>query len=177
MQQLQLYTFLLVSSPIYRRVLLKLSGEALMGEQTYGIDPAVATQIAKDVAEISAHGSGVLLRSIVAAAIRAGARLFTSLQEAAQTQQSDVIIEGVECLSVCKRPCTIAFTDQNKWAYVYGDFTADDSAEQILACASLYATTADGLIPWKERPDALKKGVIARLPASLTSSCSPETQP
>ena len=77
---------------------------------------------------------------------------------------------------MCKRPCTIAFTDQNKWTYVYGDFTADDSAEQILACASLYATTADGLIPWKERPDALKKGVIARLPASLTSSCSPETQ-
>jgi predicted metal-binding protein len=108
--------------------------------------------------------------------IRAGARLFTSLQEAAQTHQSDVIIEGVECLSVCKRPCTIAFTDQNKWTYVYGDFTADDSAEQILACASLYAHAADGLIPWKERPDALKKGVIARLPASLTSSRSPETQ-
>ena len=52
---------------------------------------------------------------------RAGARLYKSLQEAAQTHQSDVIIEGVECLSVCKRPCTIAFTDQNKWTYVYGD--------------------------------------------------------
>ena len=108
--------------------------------------------------------------------IRAGARLFTSLQEAAQTHQSDVIIEGVECLSVCKRPCTIAFTDQNKWTYVYGDFSAENSAEKILECAMLYAHTADGLIPWKERPDPLKKGVIARLPASLTSSRSPETQ-
>jgi uridylate kinase len=37
-------------------VLLKLSGEALMGQQSYGIDPAVATQIAKDVAEIQAMG-------------------------------------------------------------------------------------------------------------------------
>ena len=108
--------------------------------------------------------------------IRAGARLFTSLQEAAQTHQSDVIIEGVECLSVCKRPCTIAFTDQNKWTYVYGDFSAENSAEKNLECAMLYAHTADGLIPWKERPDALKKGVIARLPASLNSSRSPETQ-
>ena len=108
--------------------------------------------------------------------IRAGARLFTSLQEAAQTHQSDVIIEGVECLSVCKRPCTIAFTDQNKWTYVYGDFSAENSAEKILEFAMLYAHTADGLIPWKERPDALKKGVIARLPASLNSSRSPETQ-
>jgi len=42
--------------PAYKRILLKLSGEALMGEQTYGIDPAVATQIAKDIAEIQAMG-------------------------------------------------------------------------------------------------------------------------
>jgi uridylate kinase len=43
-------------SPAYKRILLKLSGEALMGEQSYGIDPAVATQIAKDVAEIQSLG-------------------------------------------------------------------------------------------------------------------------
>jgi uridylate kinase len=42
--------------PAYKRILLKLSGEALMGEQSYGIDPAVATQIAKDVAEIQGLG-------------------------------------------------------------------------------------------------------------------------
>ncbi len=44
------------TAPAYKRVLLKLSGEALMGGQTYGIDPAVATQIAKDIAEIQAMG-------------------------------------------------------------------------------------------------------------------------
>ena len=42
--------------PAYKRVLLKLSGEALMGEQSYGIDPAVATQIARDVSEIQGMG-------------------------------------------------------------------------------------------------------------------------
>ena len=42
--------------PAYKRILLKLSGEALMGEQNYGIDPAVATQIAKDIAEIQGMG-------------------------------------------------------------------------------------------------------------------------
>src|SRR5476651_1367391 len=48
----------MASSPVpaYKRILLKLSGEALMGEQTYGIDPAVATQIAKDIAEIQGMG-------------------------------------------------------------------------------------------------------------------------
>jgi uridylate kinase len=47
-----------MSSPplAYKRILLKLSGEALMGEQTYGIDPIVATEIARDVAEIQSMG-------------------------------------------------------------------------------------------------------------------------
>src|ERR671913_2616514 len=51
------------SDPSYRRILLKLSGEALMGEQTYGIDPAVATRIAQDIAEIQALGvqTGVVI--------------------------------------------------------------------------------------------------------------------
>jgi uridylate kinase len=43
-------------APAYKRVLLKLSGEALMGSETYGIDPAVATQIARDVADIQSMG-------------------------------------------------------------------------------------------------------------------------
>jgi uridylate kinase len=43
-------------SPLYKRVLLKLSGEALMGEQQFGVDPAVATRIAKDVGEIQTLG-------------------------------------------------------------------------------------------------------------------------
>jgi uridylate kinase len=45
-----------MSEPAYKRVLLKLSGEALMGDQGYGIDPAVVTQIANEIAEIQAIG-------------------------------------------------------------------------------------------------------------------------
>jgi uridylate kinase len=44
------------SRPIYKRVLLKLSGEALMGEQQFGVDPIVATRIARDVGAIQALG-------------------------------------------------------------------------------------------------------------------------
>src|SRR4051794_34948951 len=43
-------------TPYYTRILLKLSGEALMGDQNYGIDPKVATRIADDVADIQALG-------------------------------------------------------------------------------------------------------------------------
>jgi uridylate kinase len=44
------------STPVYTRVLLKLSGEALMGDQQFGVDPAVATRIAKDVGELQSIG-------------------------------------------------------------------------------------------------------------------------
>jgi uridylate kinase len=42
--------------PVYKRALLKLSGEALMGDQQFGVDPAVATRIARDVGEIQGLG-------------------------------------------------------------------------------------------------------------------------
>ena len=40
----------------YRRVLLKLSGEALMGEAGYGIDPKVVDELADQVKEIVEDG-------------------------------------------------------------------------------------------------------------------------
>ena len=40
----------------YQRVLLKLSGEALMGDLGYGIDPEVVSGIAQEVAEVAATG-------------------------------------------------------------------------------------------------------------------------
>ena len=44
------------SSPLYKRVLLKASGEALMGDQGFGIDVAVADRIASDIADARKMG-------------------------------------------------------------------------------------------------------------------------
>lgn len=41
---------------LYRRVLLKLSGEALMGDLDYGIEPAVIQRIAAEIAEVQKMG-------------------------------------------------------------------------------------------------------------------------
>ena len=41
----------------YTRALLKLSGEALMGNQGYGIDPEIVQAIAEDVAKVVASGT------------------------------------------------------------------------------------------------------------------------
>ncbi|MGE5836873.1 MAG: UMP kinase [Acidobacteriota bacterium] len=62
--------------PAYSRVLLKLSGEALMGEQPFGIDPVVATQVAREIGEIQqlgvqvgvVIGGGNLFRGLAASA-------------------------------------------------------------------------------------------------------------
>ena len=46
----------MTSSPAYRRILLKLSGEALMGDQPFGIDAAVTEQIARELVDVQALG-------------------------------------------------------------------------------------------------------------------------
>jgi uridylate kinase len=45
-----------VAKPRYKRVLIKLSGEALMGEQGYGVDPRMADRIAQELQEVHQIG-------------------------------------------------------------------------------------------------------------------------
>ncbi len=47
--------------PVYKRVLLKLSGESLLGDQSFGIDVKAAQSIAQEVKELSALGVQVAI--------------------------------------------------------------------------------------------------------------------
>lgn len=47
--------------PVYRRVLLKLSGEALMGRRDYGLDPETVDRLAEEIANVHAKGVEVCL--------------------------------------------------------------------------------------------------------------------
>lgn len=49
----------------YKRILLKLSGEALMGETSFGIDPAIIKQIALEIQEL--HGEGAEMAIVLGA--------------------------------------------------------------------------------------------------------------
>ena len=44
------------SSPLYKRILVKLSGEALMGDLDYGIDPTVIKRIANELIQVKNLG-------------------------------------------------------------------------------------------------------------------------
>ena len=62
--------------PAYRRVLLKISGEALVGEQTFGIDVKVAHSVAEEVKQV--HNLGVEVAVVVG-----GGNIFRGLSKSA----------------------------------------------------------------------------------------------
>ena len=67
----------MASTPKYRRVLVKVSGEALMGSQSYGIDVAVCDRVAADVRDSVRDGTQVCL-------VIGGGNIFRGLSGAAK---------------------------------------------------------------------------------------------
>jgi predicted metal-binding protein len=96
----------------------------------------------------------------------AGQRMLAAISAAAaKAGLADRLIPtAVECLSVCKHPCTIAIAAPGKWTYVYGDIDPANDAASVVAGIERYANSVDGLVPWRERPERFRKGVIARTP-------------
>ncbi len=88
----------------------------------------------------------------------AGARLHAAIAE-----RSDVRVAPVACLSACNNGCAVALSAPGKWSYVYGRMTMDD-IDAIVEGASLYAASADGIVPWRERPTVFRKQSLARIP-------------
>ena len=64
-------------SPVYKRILLKLSGEALMGNQGFGVDPLMAVKVAEELKEV--HGLGVEMAIVIG-----GGNIFRGLKATAQ---------------------------------------------------------------------------------------------
>jgi predicted metal-binding protein len=76
----------------------------------------------------------------------------------------DVLVTPVECLAVCKRPSTVALVGSGKWTYLVGDLDTETHLEDIVESALAFQRSDNGIVPWKERPAAFRKGVVARIP-------------
>ncbi|MFG1382751.1 DUF1636 family protein [Xanthobacter sp. V3C-4] len=74
-----------------------------------------------------------------------------------------IAVQGVRCLANCKRSLSAAMVRRDGWTYVFGDLSAD-AAPDLIAGAALLASSSDGLMPWRGRPDSLKRGMVARIP-------------
>ena len=67
----------ILRTPLYRRILLKVSGEVLMGDAGYGVDMQTVDAVAQDVAEIVRHGVELCL-------VIGGGNIFRGLSTAAR---------------------------------------------------------------------------------------------
>ena len=76
-----------------------------------------------------------------------------------------VTLKAVECLSNCSSGCSVAVRGgPARWTYVYGNLMEAEHADIVLEGVTAYAATADGLVPWRTRPEHFRKNCIARIP-------------
>ena len=103
-----------------------------------------------------------------------GRDLFEAVSAAIDAKSDcGVAVKPVDCLAVCKRPCTVALSGEDKWTYVVGDLDPGVHVDDVINAALSYGAAANGIIPWKERPQSFRKGVISRVPPT---SFRPEEQ-
>lgn len=89
---------------------------------------------------------------------RAGARLSEALRAAGISHRRQ------ECLSACSRGCAVVFRGPGRWTYVQGALDPDRDMDALLAMIRAYADAPDGVVPWRARPEIIRKNTIARIP-------------
>ncbi len=92
---------------------------------------------------------------------RPGALLAEATERAAASAGVDV--RRLRCLANCTRGPSAALRCNGSWTYVFGGLDVDN-AQALVDGAKLLAGASDGILPWRGRPDILKRGLIARVP-------------
>jgi predicted metal-binding protein len=92
---------------------------------------------------------------------RPGALLAAATAQAAAG--TGVTVRRVECLANCTRGPSAAVRCNGSWTYVFGGLDIA-GGEALVEGARLLAAAADGIMPWRGRPQPLKRGLIARVP-------------
>jgi predicted metal-binding protein len=92
---------------------------------------------------------------------RPGALLADATENAAAG--SGVEVRRLRCLANCTRGPSAAMRCNGSWTYVFGGLDAAN-ADALVAGAKLLAGAADGILPWRGRPEILKRALIARVP-------------
>ena len=78
-------------------------------------------------------------------------------------QGSGVAVRRVRCLANCTRGPSAALRCNGSWTYVFGGLD-EKCADALVEGARMLARAADGILPWRGRPERLKRGLIARVP-------------
>ncbi|MGB6650857.1 MAG: DUF1636 family protein [Xanthobacteraceae bacterium] len=92
---------------------------------------------------------------------RPGALLADAVERAAAG--TEVTVRRLRCFANCSRGPSAAMRCNGSWTYVFGGLD-EQNAGALIEGARLLADAADGILPWRGRPDILKRGLIARVP-------------
>lgn len=82
----------------------------------------------------------------------------------AAANAADIAVKRVRCLGNCGRGPSAAIRCDDSWTYVFGNLESTGDGLSLIVGARLLAQAPDGIMPWRGRPDALKRGLIARVP-------------
>jgi predicted metal-binding protein len=82
----------------------------------------------------------------------------------AAASAADILVKHVRCLGNCARGLSAAIRCDQSWTYVFGNLDATLDGPSLIAGARLLAQAVDGIMPWRGRPEALKHGLVARVP-------------
>jgi predicted metal-binding protein len=93
----------------------------------------------------------------------AGPAMFDAIQVATGDRNAAVQVRRVQCLSVCKRPTTVAVSSSDGYTFLFGDLQPE-GAGAVVSFVDSYRKSIYGLVPWRERAEILRKGMVARLP-------------
>jgi predicted metal-binding protein len=118
------------------------------------------------VSDLNSIGRATVLVCVTcrtAAAPSAGADLAEATLIAAH-DAPDISVQHVRCLGNCSRGLSAAIRYERAWTYVFGGLNAALDGPSLIAAARLLAQAADGIMPWRGRPDSLKRGLVARIP-------------
>ena len=92
-----------------------------------------------------------------------GPDMFESVKAAIDPSEH-VQVRPVQCLSVCKRPATVAVTSADGYTFLFGDLQTESGTAALVSFVKSYQKSDYGLVPWRERADVLRKGMVARVP-------------
>jgi predicted metal-binding protein len=104
-----------------------------------------------------------------AAADVVGPHLLAAVRDIVSSDDTGIAVRAVQCLGVCKRPTTAAVSGLDRYTFVFADLTPDDGAFALRDFAVSYARSDYGLVPWRERAQVLRRGMIARIPPTIWS--------
>lgn len=80
-----------------------------------------------------------------------------------------VLVRPVQCLGVCKRPATVAVTSPDGYTFLFGDLQPASGTAAVVSFVESYRRSDYGLVPWRERAEVLRKGMVARVPPTRWS--------